>query len=178
MAWTASAYSIFTRFLNRRLKVGKRDIEATIPCDLKERMREEETKKKKKQENEWGLNSDGGGERITLRRGEEETQVDRKLSVFWSRPEPEDGVSSVEQGCRGGGSLHNKIRGSRELSSIHGVYMVAETLPESERWDACLARPISSFHEGCSRLGRGSAGVKFAYSHLSGYFHTVRPFVY
>ncbi|PKI67685.1 hypothetical protein CRG98_011898 [Punica granatum] len=51
-------------------------------------------------------------------------------------------------------------------------------MPESERWDACLARPISSFHEGCSRLGRGSAGVKFTYSHLSGYFHTVRPFVY
>ncbi|XP_031379787.1 uncharacterized protein LOC116194689 [Punica granatum] len=59
-----------------------------------------------------------------------------------------------------------------------GVYKVAETMPESERWDACLARPISSFHEGCSRLGRGSAGVKFTYSHLSGYFHTVRPFVY
>ncbi|XAR67461.1 hypothetical protein NMG60_11002231 [Bertholletia excelsa] len=59
-----------------------------------------------------------------------------------------------------------------------GIYKVAETMPESDRWDACLARPISSFHEHCSHLGDGSSGVKFGYRYPSGYAHTVRPFVY
>ncbi|XP_068311620.1 uncharacterized protein [Pyrus communis] len=59
-----------------------------------------------------------------------------------------------------------------------GVYTVAETMPESDRWDACLARPISSFHEHCTHLGGGSSGVKFTYSHPSGYSHTVKTFVY
>ncbi|KAL3618502.1 hypothetical protein CASFOL_037584 [Castilleja foliolosa] len=59
-----------------------------------------------------------------------------------------------------------------------GVYVVAETMPESERWDACLSRPISSFHSHCTRLGDGNIGVKFSYNHPSGYSHTVRPFVY
>ncbi|KAI8557611.1 hypothetical protein RHMOL_Rhmol04G0023200 [Rhododendron molle] len=59
-----------------------------------------------------------------------------------------------------------------------GMYTVAETMPESDRWDACLARPISSFHEHCTHLGGSSSGVKFTYSRPSGYFHTVRPFVY
>ncbi|KAJ8560994.1 hypothetical protein K7X08_027184 [Anisodus acutangulus] len=59
-----------------------------------------------------------------------------------------------------------------------GIYRVAETMPESDRWDACLARPISSFHEHCTRLGDSNSGVKFSYSHPSGYSHRVRPFVY
>ncbi|KAK4753028.1 hypothetical protein SAY87_021826 [Trapa incisa] len=59
-----------------------------------------------------------------------------------------------------------------------GIYKVAETMPESERWDACLARPISSYHESCSRLGEGVAGVKFTYTHPSGHYHAVRPFAY
>ncbi|KAF4371119.1 hypothetical protein F8388_020846 [Cannabis sativa] len=59
-----------------------------------------------------------------------------------------------------------------------GLYTVAETMPESDRWDACLARPISSFHEHCTHLGEGSSGVKFSYSHPSGYSHPVRTFVY
>ncbi|KAI8008093.1 hypothetical protein LOK49_LG07G03353 [Camellia lanceoleosa] len=64
------------------------------------------------------------------------------------------------------------------FTNSKGVYTVAETMPESDRWDACLARPISSFHEHCTSLGEGSSGVKFSYNHPSGYSHTVRPFVY
>ncbi|XP_044489123.1 uncharacterized protein LOC123213707 [Mangifera indica] len=64
------------------------------------------------------------------------------------------------------------------FTNAKGIYTVAETMPESDRWDACLARPISSFHEHCTHLGGGSAGVKFSYNHPSGYFHTVKPFVY
>lgn len=60
----------------------------------------------------------------------------------------------------------------------NGVYVVAETMPESERWDACLARPISSFHSDCTHVGDGSTGVKFSYNHPSGHFHTLTPFVY
>ncbi|KAK2387294.1 hypothetical protein QL285_061090 [Trifolium repens] len=64
------------------------------------------------------------------------------------------------------------------FTDAKGIYTVAETMPETDRWDACLARPISSFHEHCTTLGGGSAGVKFSYSHPSGYSHAVRTFVY
>ncbi|XP_010545214.1 PREDICTED: uncharacterized protein LOC104817659 [Tarenaya hassleriana] len=64
------------------------------------------------------------------------------------------------------------------FTNSKGVYTVAETMPESERWDACLARPISSFHELCNRPSPGSAGIKFTYKRPSGYFHNVKPFVY
>ncbi|GAV68632.1 Pollen_Ole_e_I domain-containing protein [Cephalotus follicularis] len=63
------------------------------------------------------------------------------------------------------------------FTNAKGIYTVAETMPESDRWDACLARPIRSFHEHCTHLTEG-AGVKFKYNHPSGYFHTVRPFIY
>nr|GMC76550.1 Pollen Ole E 1 allergen and extensin family protein [Ipomoea batatas] len=64
------------------------------------------------------------------------------------------------------------------FTNSNGIYTVAETMPESDRWDACLARPISSFHEQCTHLKDGSSGVKFSYNHKSGYSHTVKPFVY
>ncbi|KAK2441313.1 hypothetical protein QL285_012628 [Trifolium repens] len=64
------------------------------------------------------------------------------------------------------------------FTDAKGIYTVAETMPETDRWDACLARPISSFHEHCTTLGGGSAGVKFSYNHPSGYSHAVRTFVY
>ncbi|KAI3675596.1 hypothetical protein L1987_85186 [Smallanthus sonchifolius] len=64
------------------------------------------------------------------------------------------------------------------FTNSRGIYTVAETMPESERWDACLARPISSFHEHCTHLGDGFSGVKFSYNHVSGYSHAVKPFVY
>lgn len=64
------------------------------------------------------------------------------------------------------------------FTNSKGIYTVAETMPESDRWDACLARPISSFHEHCTQLGVATSGVKFSYSHPSGYSHSVRPFVY
>ncbi|GAA0167360.1 hypothetical protein LIER_22310 [Lithospermum erythrorhizon] len=64
------------------------------------------------------------------------------------------------------------------FTNSNGVYTVAETMPESDRWDACLARPISSFHEYCTHLGDGNSGVKFSYNRPSGYSHTIRPFVY
>uniref|UniRef100_A0A7N0TYB3 Pollen Ole e 1 allergen and extensin family protein n=1 Tax=Kalanchoe fedtschenkoi TaxID=63787 RepID=A0A7N0TYB3_KALFE len=59
-----------------------------------------------------------------------------------------------------------------------GIYTVAETMPESDRWDACLARPISSFSQKCSYIGAGKAGFKFTYTRPSGYHLTIRPFVY
>ncbi|KAK9741184.1 hypothetical protein RND81_03G087500 [Saponaria officinalis] len=59
-----------------------------------------------------------------------------------------------------------------------GVYTVAETMPESERWDACLARPIRSFHEKCSHLSDATSGVKFTYKRPSGHSYALRPFVY
>ena len=64
------------------------------------------------------------------------------------------------------------------FTNEQGMYTVAETMPESDRWDACLARPISSFHDHCTHLGEGSSGVKFSYNRPSGYSHSVRPFVY
>ncbi|RVW40320.1 hypothetical protein CK203_082819 [Vitis vinifera] len=64
------------------------------------------------------------------------------------------------------------------FTDAKGIYRVAETMPESDRWDACLARPISSFHEHCTHLGDGTSGIKFTYSRPSGYSHTIRPFVY
>ncbi|XP_022976303.1 uncharacterized protein LOC111788437 [Cucurbita pepo subsp. pepo] len=64
------------------------------------------------------------------------------------------------------------------FTNSKGIYTVAETMSESDRWDACLARPISSFHEHCTQLGANSSGVKFSYKHPSGHSHTVRPFVY
>ncbi|PWA54220.1 pollen Ole e 1 allergen and extensin family protein [Artemisia annua] len=64
------------------------------------------------------------------------------------------------------------------FTNSRGIYTVAETMPESERWDACLARPISSYHEHCTHLGDGFSGVKFSYNYQSGYSHAVKPFVY
>lgn len=64
------------------------------------------------------------------------------------------------------------------FTDAKGIYTVAETMPESDRWDACLARPISSFHEHCTHLGQGSPGVKFSYNHPSGRSHSVRTFIY
>ncbi|KAL9265061.1 hypothetical protein AKJ16_DCAP11610 [Drosera capensis] len=64
------------------------------------------------------------------------------------------------------------------FTNSKGVYTVAETMPESDRWDACLARPISSFHEKCNRLGDATSGVKFTYNRPSGHSHAIKPFIY
>ncbi|KAE8680211.1 putative BED zinc finger,hAT family dimerization domain [Hibiscus syriacus] len=64
------------------------------------------------------------------------------------------------------------------FANAKGIYTVAETMPKSDRWNACLARPISSFHDHCSHPGEHSTGIKFTYNRPSGHFHTVRPFVY
>ncbi|CAH9092763.1 unnamed protein product [Cuscuta epithymum] len=65
------------------------------------------------------------------------------------------------------------------FTDSNGIYRVAESMPESDRWDTCLARPISSFHDHCTHLREGtSSGIKFRYNHRSGYSHTLRPFVY
>lgn len=64
------------------------------------------------------------------------------------------------------------------FTNSKGFYTVAETMPESERWDACLARPISSFHTSCNHLNQANNGIKFSYKRPSGYFHAVKPFVY
>ncbi|KAF9609072.1 hypothetical protein IFM89_012512 [Coptis chinensis] len=64
------------------------------------------------------------------------------------------------------------------FTNAKGMYTVAETMPESGRWDVCLARPISSFHDQCTHHGDASIGVKFTYKLPSGYSHTIRPFLY
>ncbi|PIA43498.1 hypothetical protein AQUCO_01900117v1 [Aquilegia coerulea] len=64
------------------------------------------------------------------------------------------------------------------FTNSKGIYTVAETMPESERWDVCLARPISSYHNECTHHGDANVGVKFTYKLPSGYSHTIRPFLY
>ena len=64
------------------------------------------------------------------------------------------------------------------FTNSNGVYTVAETMPAADRWDGCLARPISSLHADCTQSGDGNSGFTFSYNHPSVYSHTVRPFVY
>ncbi|CAL9110709.1 unnamed protein product [Musa textilis] len=64
------------------------------------------------------------------------------------------------------------------FTNSKGVYKVAETMPESDRWVSCLARPLSSFHEHCTRRGDTHSGIKFSYNLPSGHSHTVKPFLY
>ncbi|CAL4888155.1 unnamed protein product [Urochloa decumbens] len=64
------------------------------------------------------------------------------------------------------------------FTNSKGTYTVAETMPESDRWESCLARPISSFHQHCTRRGDAHSGVKFTYSKPSGNLHTVKTFLY
>lgn len=64
------------------------------------------------------------------------------------------------------------------FTNSKGMYTVAETMPESDRWDSCLARPISSFHLHCTRRGDAHSGVKFTYNKPSGNSHTVKTFLY
>ncbi|KAI5006252.1 hypothetical protein ZWY2020_033495 [Hordeum vulgare] len=64
------------------------------------------------------------------------------------------------------------------FTNYKGVYSVAETMPESDRWDSCLARPISSFHQHCTRRGDAHSGVKFTYNKQSGSSHNVKTFLY
>ncbi|XP_072964976.1 uncharacterized protein [Typha angustifolia] len=64
------------------------------------------------------------------------------------------------------------------FTNSKGIYTVAETMPESDKWESCLARPISSFHGHCTRRGDAHSGVKFTYNLPSGYSHTVKPFLY
>jgi hypothetical protein len=64
------------------------------------------------------------------------------------------------------------------FTNSKGIYTVAETMPESDRWESCLARPISSFHQHCTRRGDAHSGVKFTYNKLSGNAHTVKTFLY
>ncbi|THU57378.1 hypothetical protein C4D60_Mb03t02890 [Musa balbisiana] len=64
------------------------------------------------------------------------------------------------------------------FTNSKGVYKVAETMPESDRWVSCLARPLSSFHEHCTRRGDAHSGIKFSYNLPSGHSHTVKPFLY
>lgn len=64
------------------------------------------------------------------------------------------------------------------FTNSKGIYSVAETMPESDRWESCLARPISSFHHHCTRRGDAHSGVKFTYNKLSGNSHNVKTFLY
>ncbi|OEL24725.1 hypothetical protein BAE44_0014255, partial [Dichanthelium oligosanthes] len=64
------------------------------------------------------------------------------------------------------------------FTNSKGAYTVAETMPESDRWESCLARPISSFHQHCTRRGDAHSGVKFTYSKPSGNSHNVKTFLY
>ena len=64
------------------------------------------------------------------------------------------------------------------FTNSKGIYKVAETMPESDRWMSCLARPINSYHEQCTRKGDAHSGVKFTYNLPSGNSHAVKPFLY
>ncbi|ERN19589.1 hypothetical protein AMTR_s00062p00111000 [Amborella trichopoda] len=64
------------------------------------------------------------------------------------------------------------------FTNSKGVYSVAETMPESNRWDSCLARPISSFHHHCTQLSNSNRAIHFSYSRPSGYSHSLKPFLY
>jgi hypothetical protein len=64
------------------------------------------------------------------------------------------------------------------FTNSKGIYSIAETMPESDRWESCLARPISSFHHHCTRRGDAHSGVKFTYNKLSGNSHNVKTFLY
>ncbi|KAJ4976729.1 hypothetical protein NE237_001835 [Protea cynaroides] len=64
------------------------------------------------------------------------------------------------------------------FTNSKGVYTVAETMPESDRWAECMTRPISSFHEHCTQLSDANAGVKFSYKNPSGYSQAIKPFLY
>lgn len=64
------------------------------------------------------------------------------------------------------------------FTNSRGFYSVAETMPESDRWESCLARPISSFSKHCAIRGDKHSGVKFSYKLPSGQTHNVRPFLY
>lgn len=64
------------------------------------------------------------------------------------------------------------------FTNSRGIYSVAETMPESDRWESCLARPISSFSDHCTNRGDKHSGVKFSYKLPSGQTHNVRPFLY
>ncbi|CAK7338451.1 unnamed protein product [Dovyalis caffra] len=75
-------------------------------------------------------------------------------------------------------TISGEVLNYQAFTNDKGIYTVAETMSESDRWDACLSRPISSFHEQCTQLGEASKGVKFSYNRPSGFSHTVKPFVY
>uniref|UniRef100_A0ACD5ZHN9 Uncharacterized protein n=1 Tax=Avena sativa TaxID=4498 RepID=A0ACD5ZHN9_AVESA len=64
------------------------------------------------------------------------------------------------------------------FTNSKGIYTIAETMPESDRWDSCLARPISSFHHHCTRRGDAHSAVKFTYNKQSGNSHSVKTFLY
>ncbi|KAM0945949.1 hypothetical protein DsansV1_C09g0089601 [Dioscorea sansibarensis] len=64
------------------------------------------------------------------------------------------------------------------FTNAKGIYTVAETMPESDRWDSCLVRPISSFDQHCTRRGDTRKGIKFNYDLPSGQSHTMKPFLY
>eukprot|EP00252_Welwitschia_mirabilis_P017996 TRINITY_DN40138_c0_g1_i1.p1 TRINITY_DN40138_c0_g1~~TRINITY_DN40138_c0_g1_i1.p1 ORF type:complete len:145 (+),score=15.06 TRINITY_DN40138_c0_g1_i1:232-666(+) len=64
------------------------------------------------------------------------------------------------------------------FTNSRGTFIVAETMPESNRWDLCLVRPISSIHHSCNVLGEGVSATKFAYSLPSGHSYTIRPMFY
>ncbi|KAG6506440.1 hypothetical protein ZIOFF_031763 [Zingiber officinale] len=64
------------------------------------------------------------------------------------------------------------------FTNAKGIYKIAETMPESDRWVSCLARPIKSFSEDCTRRGDAHSGIKFSYKLPSGNSHNVKPFLY
>lgn len=101
-----------------------------------------------------------------------------RLCLIWRGPKTtvfHDAGAEVAVLCI---TKSGEVLNYQAFTNSRGIYTVAETMPESDRWDACLARPISSFHELCTHLSDGSSGVKFSYNRPSGYSHTIRAFVY
>ncbi|OIV95543.1 hypothetical protein TanjilG_10931 [Lupinus angustifolius] len=113
--------------------------------------------------------------------GPEDHVLQVRVIIFFSKCKNKNDYEDVDAGAEVAVLCITKsgeVLNYQAFTDSKGTYTVAETMPESNCWNACLARPIGSFNEHCTHLGKGSLGVKFSYNHPSGYSHTARTFVY
>uniref|UniRef100_A0A0D6RAR5 Pollen Ole e 1 allergen and extensin family protein n=1 Tax=Araucaria cunninghamii TaxID=56994 RepID=A0A0D6RAR5_ARACU len=75
-------------------------------------------------------------------------------------------------------TISGEVLNYQAFTNSKGIFTVAETMSESNRWDMCLARAIGSIHQDCNILGNANSATKFSYTLSSGHSYTVRPFSY
>lgn len=75
-------------------------------------------------------------------------------------------------------TISGEVLNYQAFTNSRGIFTVAETMSESNRWDMCLARPISSIHQDCNVPGINNSATKFSYTLSSGHSYTVRSFSY